>query len=135
MRQAQPDKVRFYRGAMRVMQPPAPVRSLRIGIPPRCHRPPPPWLSSSHAPLSGGLDRKWRRAAIAYDLDRIEQRFRSCDRTENAALRLDHGESGLVKFRKIRGAAVRQHDAAEAAIVGFAHGSVDADLGGHPGDE
>src|ERR1700675_971966 len=91
--------------------------------------------SSSHAPLAGSFGRKWRRAVIAWSRDRIEQRLRSGNRTENAALRLDHGEASLVKFREIGGAAVRQHDAAEAAIVGFAHGGVDADFRGDAGDE
>ncbi len=56
-------------------------------------------------------------------------------RTENAALRLDHGKTGIVKFRKIGGAAVGQHDAAKAAVVGFAHRGIDADFRGHAGDE
>src|ERR1700744_5458023 len=74
---------------------------------------------------SGGLAR----------LQRGQQRLRSGHRTENAALGLDHGQARLVEFREIRRAAIRQHDAAEAAIVGLAHRGVDADLGGHAADE
>ena len=40
-----------------------------------------------------------------------------------------------MEFRKIRGAAIGQDDAAKAAIVGFAHRRVDAHLGRHAGDE
>src|SRR5262245_60376123 len=37
-----------------------------------------------------------------------------------------------MKDREVRGTTVRQHDAAEATIVRFAHRRVDADLGSHP---
>src|SRR6202035_360602 len=80
--------------------------------------------------LAGGSGRKWRRAVIACSRDRIEQRLRCGNRTENAALRLDHGEAGLVEFREIGGATVRQHDASEAAVVSLAHRGVDADFRG-----
>src|SRR5882672_5030011 len=50
---------------------------------------------------------------------------------EDAALGLDHLQAHLVEFGKIGGAAIGQHDAAIAAVIGLAHGGVDADLGGH----
>src|SRR5580704_15846688 len=84
----------------------------------------PPWSKSLRCPLeipSGGLAR----------LQRSKQRLRSGHRTENAALCLDHGQARLVEFRKIRRAAVRQRDAAEAAVVSLADRGVDANLGGH----
>src|ERR1700757_5192116 len=59
----------------------------------------------------------------------IEQRWRGRDPTEYSALRLDHREPGLVEFREVRGAAIRQYDAAEAAIIGLAHSGVHADFG------
>src|SRR5215471_11888951 len=65
----------------------------------------------------------------------IEQRRRGRDPTEYSALRLDHREPDLVKFREVRGTAIRQHDAAEATIIGLAHGGVDADLGCNAADE
>ncbi len=37
-----------------------------------------------------------------------------------------------MEFGKIGGAAIGQHDAAIAAIIGLAHRGVDADFGGHP---
>src|SRR5262245_55362142 len=51
------------------------------------------------------------------------------DPTENAALRLDHGQSGRVKVRKIRGTTVAQDHTAKAAIIVLAHGGIDTDLG------
>src|SRR5712675_705385 len=50
--------------------------------------------------------------------------------TEDSTLRLDHRQSGLVKLRKVRCAAVRQHDAAEASVVCLPHRRIDTDLGG-----
>ena len=40
-----------------------------------------------------------------------------------------------MEFREIGPAAVGQHDAAIAAVVGLAHGGVDADFGGDAGDD
>ena len=57
------------------------------------------------------------------------------DPAENAALGLDHLQAHLVEFGKVGCAAVRQHHAAIAAVVGFAHGGVDADLGGDAADQ
>src|SRR4051812_25219811 len=42
---------------------------------------------------------------------RCQRRARARHPAKNAALRLDHREAGGVKFREIRGAAIRQHDA------------------------
>ena len=41
----------------------------------------------------------------------------------------------VVKFGEIGRAAVGQHDTAKAAVVGLAHGGVDADLGRHAADQ
>ena len=54
---------------------------------------------------------------------------------EDAALRRDHREARFVELREIGGAAVGEHDAAVAAIVGLAHRGVDADLGGDAADD
>lgn len=40
-----------------------------------------------------------------------------------------------MKFRKVGSAAVRQHDAAVAAVIGLAHRGVDADFRGDAGDQ
>src|SRR5215467_8117151 len=58
----------------------------------------------------------------------LEQRWRGRDPSEYSALRLDHREPGLVEFWEIRGTAIRQHDAAEAAIISLAYSGVDADF-------
>src|SRR6516225_3463778 len=52
-------------------------------------------------PSSGSLHR--------YCCRRSQEFRRSGHRAENATLRLDHGEAGLMEFREIAGAAVRQH--------------------------
>ena len=51
--------------------------------------------------------------------------------SEDPALRLDHLERGALELGKVRADAVFQHDALEAAVVGFAHGRVHAHLGRH----
>ena len=40
-----------------------------------------------------------------------------------------------MEFRKIRRTAIGQHDATEAAVIGFPHRRVDADLGGDAANE
>src|SRR5262245_9573292 len=61
---------------------------------------------------------------------RLEGMSGGRDPTEDAALRLDHGQSDLVKVRKIRAAAVAQDHTAKAAIVRLAHRGIDTHLGG-----
>jgi hypothetical protein len=57
------------------------------------------------------------------------------DPAENAALSLDHLKAHFLKFGKVRAHAVFGNEAVVAAIVGLAHRGVDADLGGHTGDD
>ena len=57
------------------------------------------------------------------------------DPAKNAALGLDHLQAHLVKLGKVGCAAICQHHAAIAAVVGLAHGGVDADLGGDAADQ
>ena len=61
---------------------------------------------------------------------RFDKSIRAGYPAENPALRLDHRQSGLVELREIGTAAIAEHDAAIAPVVGFAHRRVDADLGG-----
>ena len=65
----------------------------------------------------------------------LQHRGRVGDPAEDAALGLDHLQAHLVEFGKVGGAAIRQHDAAIAAVVGLAHRGVDADLGGDAADQ
>src|SRR3954454_5583472 len=51
------------------------------------------------------------------------------DPAEDAALGLDHLQAHLVKLGEVGCAAVRDDDAAVAAVIGFAHGGIDAHLG------
>src|SRR5215472_11604340 len=67
---------------------------------------------------------RWR--AVGSCAQRSDDRLRRRHPAEDAALRLDHREAGGVKLGKIGGAAVGEHDAAVAAIVGLAHRGVDA---------
>ncbi len=67
--------------------------------------------------------------------ERVEHRCRSGNRAENAALSLDHSQAHIVELGEIGGAAVRQHDATEAAIVGLTYRGIDADLGGDAADK
>ena len=64
-----------------------------------------------------------------------EERCRVGDPAEDAALGLDHLEADAVELREVGGAAVGEHDAAVAAVVGLADRRVHADLGGHAADE
>ncbi len=74
-------------------------------------------------------------ARVGRARERRQHCFRIRYPAEDAALRLDHLQAHLVEFREIGGAAVAEHDAAVAAVVGLAHGSVDADLGGDAADD
>src|SRR5580700_394095 len=56
----------------------------------------------------------------------LENRGRVADPAEDATLGLDHFQAHLVEFGEIGSAAIGQHDAAVAAVVGLAHGAVDA---------
>ena len=55
------------------------------------------------------------------------------DRAEHAALHLDHFQRVVVVALVGRGTAILDQHAFEAAVVGFAHGGMDADVGGDPG--
>src|SRR5262249_22470039 len=46
-----------------------------------------------------------------------------------------HRQSRFMKFREIGGATIREDYAAKPAVVGFAHGGIDADLSRHATDE
>ena len=48
----------------------------------------------------------------------------SDDPAEDAALGLDHLEAHLVELGEVGGAAVAEHEAVVAAVVGLAHGGV-----------
>ena len=56
------------------------------------------------------------------------------DGAEHAALHLDHLDGVVVVALVGRAAAVLQQQAFEAAVVGLAHGGVDADVGGDAGE-
>src|SRR5262249_46445965 len=53
---------------------------------------------------------------------------------QNTSLCLDHCQAHLLKLREIRSHTVLQDEAVIAPIVGFANRRMDADFGGHPGD-
>src|SRR5271165_5453106 len=57
------------------------------------------------------------------------------DPAEDPALCLDHAQPHLLKLREIRADAIGNDDALVAAVVGLAHGRIDADLGGDPADD
>src|SRR5581483_7884158 len=57
------------------------------------------------------------------------------DPAEDAALGLDHLQAHLVKLGEVRRAAIRDDDAAIAAVIGLAHGGVDAHFGGDAAHE
>ena len=57
------------------------------------------------------------------------------DPAEDAALRGDHLQPHRLELRKVRADAVLRHQAVVAAVVGLAHGGVDADLGGDAGHD
>src|SRR6185369_7820649 len=65
----------------------------------------------------------------------VDHVVRGTDPAEDAALGLDHPEADLVELGKVGRARVGDHETAIAAIVGLAHGGVDADLGGDPAHE
>src|SRR5437773_1916595 len=73
----------------------------------------------------------WRAVRVK----RRDDFLRHAHPTENTALRLDHLQPHVVKFRKVGCTAVGEHDAPVTAIVGFAYGGVDADFGGDAADE
>ena len=56
------------------------------------------------------------------------------DRAEHAALHLDHLQRVVVVALVGRGAAILDQHAFKAAVVGLAHGGVDADVGGDAGE-
>src|SRR5687768_2024946 len=55
--------------------------------------------------------------------------------SEDAALRGDHLQPHGLKLRKVGTDAVLGNQAVVASVIRFAHGGVDADLGGHAGDD
>src|SRR4051812_68483 len=65
----------------------------------------------------------------------VEQVLRRADPAEDPALGGDHPQRDLVELREVGAAAVLDHEALEAAVVGLAHGRVHADLGGDAGDD
>src|SRR6185436_8004099 len=54
---------------------------------------------------------------------------------ENAALGFNHLKSHFVKRGKVGAHAIGGNETIITAIIGFADGGVDADLGGHAGDD
>src|ERR1700730_4176703 len=64
-----------------------------------------------------------------------DDRFGGCDPAEDAALRLDHAQSHLLKLREIRADAIGYDDAFVAAVVRLTHRGIDADLGRYPADD
>src|SRR5260370_4431674 len=60
--------------------------------------------------------------------DCLDQRRRLADPAENATLGLDHPQPDGMKFREVGAAAILQHEAVIAAVIGLAHRRVDADL-------
>src|SRR5260370_19855336 len=67
--------------------------------------------------------------------DRREHVSRARHPAENAALGLDHLETHLLEFGKVRADAVLGDQAVVAAVVGLADGGVDAHFGGDAGDD
>src|SRR3546814_16884994 len=55
--------------------------------------------------------------------------------SENAALGGDHSQRNLVEFGEIGTRAVRQHEAVDAPVIGFAHRGMDTYLGGDAADD
>src|SRR6202008_1887521 len=68
-------------------------------------------------------------------LECFDDRLGRGDPTEDAALRLDHAQSHLLKLREVRSDAIGNDEAVVAAVVSLAHRRIDADLGGDPADE
>ena len=90
-------------------------------------------VSVIHSPTPRALNSwtaRWRAPAIA-----LSTCSRTGDPAEDAALSLDHRQARLLELREIGTHAVGQHEAAEAAVVGFAHRGVDADFGGDAADD
>src|SRR3954452_21390118 len=56
------------------------------------------------------------------------------DPSEDPVLRGDHAEGDLVELREVGAAAVAEHEALKAAVVGLPDRGVHADLGRHAGD-
>src|SRR4051794_36826943 len=54
---------------------------------------------------------------------------------EDPALGADHPDRDLVELGEVRAAAVFEHEALQAAVVGLADGRVHADLGRDAGDD
>ena len=54
---------------------------------------------------------------------------------EDSSLSLDHLQTGFLKLWEIRSDAVGGDQAIESSIIGFTNGGVDANLGGHSGDD
>src|SRR5471032_1812561 len=65
--------------------------------------------------------------------DRLENLARVRHPAEDAALRLDHLQAHFLELRKVRADAVLRDQAVVAAVVGFAHGGVDAHFCGDAG--
>src|SRR5580658_4234223 len=76
-------------------------------------------------PFKAGLRDAAARSAPA---DRSYHVSRMTHPSEDPALRLDHVEAGGLEFREIRSDAILDDEAIEAAIIGLAHGRVDAHL-------
>src|SRR5689334_18550663 len=59
---------------------------------------------------------------------RGQDRARVGHPAKDPTLGFDHSQPHLMELGKVRTAAIARHDAAKAAIVGFAHGRVHTDL-------
>src|SRR3569832_2807082 len=97
--------------------------------------------SMPNAPAGGGGSPMITRAPIlkfamcrGWALDRTDQVGGSRHCAEHAALHLDHLDGVVVVVLVGRAAAIFHQHAFEAAIVGFAHGGVNADIGGEAGE-
>ena len=65
----------------------------------------------------------------------LDEGCRIRHRAEHAALHLDHLDRCQMVAVVGGAAAILQHQAFEAAVVGLAHGGVDADIGGDAGED
>src|SRR5690348_5120600 len=61
----------------------------------------------------------------------LGQRPCRVDGAENAALRLDHAQAHLLKFREVRADAILHHDTFVTAVIGLSDCGIDANLGGY----
>src|SRR3954471_20004971 len=110
------------------MQSPASTRTLTSMLIPRPKKAlRSPRVQNGTAMRSGSCD--------GIDGKRFQEVRRGPDPAEDPALGGDHPQGDLVELGEVGAAAVAQHEALEAAVVGLAHGRVHADLGGDAGDD